>query len=101
MTADEQPRKYAVAGRCTACGVRVVRGFDDGGVLVNVGIFGSTAAQEQMARARRRGSFVLAWRGAGMTITRRSDDDVLLRPPSFRQGERVVVEHHCEGKGTE
>ncbi len=94
------PSKYAAAGRCDACGQRVVRGFDQDGALANVDIYGTTPAAEQLARARGRGSFVLGWRGMGMTIRRRTDDDVLLRPAGFRQGERVVLEHACDdGQG--
>lgn len=96
---EKKRRRHAVAGRCSRCEKRIVRGFADDGSLVNVDIFGTTDATEQLERSRGRGTFVLAWRGMGMTITRRTDDDVLLRPAGFRLGERVVLEHACETTG--
>lgn len=87
--------KYAAAGRCGTCDMRVVRGFDDAGSLVNVDIFPTSSADEQLARARGLRSFVLAWKGVGMTIRSRTDEDVLLRPAGFRAGDRIVIEHRC------
>lgn len=100
MTPHETPKKYAIAGRCLECGERVVRGFADTGALVNVEIFGVTTTGEQMARTRGRGSYHLTWLGLGLTITARTDKDVLLRPAGFRAGDRVVLAHECiEKKG--
>ena len=98
MSARNEPRHYAQAGRCLACGARVVRGYDDAeqGLAV-VDIWPASAAAEQLHRARGGASYVLGWR-AGMTLRRRSDRDVLTRPAGGVP-ERVVLSHECERTG--
>lgn len=88
------PRRHAQGGKCERCRGRVVRGFDQHGTFVVVDIYGTTAPHETLSRADGVGSYVLGWRGLGMVIVRRSDDDVLLRPAGTRS-ERVVLDHRC------
>ncbi len=86
-------RRYAAAGRCAICNERVVRGFGEDGGLVVVGIWLASPAAEQLHRARGGDSYLLGWRG-GMTLRRRTDDDVLLRPAGTTR-DRVVLTHEC------
>lgn len=62
-----------------------------------VGIYPASAGAEQLHRARGGDSYLLGWRG-GMTLRRRTDDDVLLRPAGTTN-DRIVLTHVCrEGK---
>lgn len=96
MSAKSAPQYDAQAGRCLACGKRVVRGYDEHeGALAVVEIWPASASAEQLHRARGGTSYVLGWR-AGMTLRRRTDRDVLMRPAGAVP-ERVVLTHECEG----
>src|SRR5262245_10741589 len=88
---------YAIGGKCR-CGAKVVRGYDEtSGRFAVVDIVPVNAGTETLVRAQGFRSYVLAWRG-GMTVTMRSDDDVMLKPAGTT-GARIVVDHVCGRSG--
>lgn len=93
----KRPPRFAKAGRCTSCGVRTVRGFDDTGTVVEVEIWPIDEPTEWAEFNAGRSTFVLSWSGMGMTVTRRSEHDMKLNPPGYTHGTRVVPIHRCEG----
>lgn len=85
---------FAEPGRC-ACGARIVRGVDDTGELVDVDAPLVDAAAELLAYAAGRPSFTLALaRPRGLTLTRRTRDDIKRRPAGFKRS-HVVLLHAC------
>ena len=89
-----RPDRNVSAGRCRACQVRTVRGFDDTMTVVEVEIWPIDEPTEWTEVEAGRPTFLLSWAKVGMTLTRRTERDRKLRPAGFNH-DRIVPIHRC------